>query len=70
MKLTKGNYDGASLAATFDLEISQMSKDQMQSLLECILHQAWPGEPCAGEVYEALKTAEENASLNNPYPRR
>jgi len=63
------------MAAAFDLEVSAMTKDQMQSLLECILHQAWPDEACGdfGKtsriVYEALKIAEENASLNNPYPR-
>ena len=76
MKITKGNYEGASPAAQFDLEIPKMSKDQMQTLLECILHQAWPDEACGkfGEtarvVYRALEIAEENASMNNPYPRR
>jgi len=70
MKITKGNYDGASLAATFDLEVSKMTKDQMQSLLECILHEAWPSADAGTIVYHALEIAEENASLNNPYPRR
>jgi hypothetical protein len=70
MKLIKCSYDGASTAPTFDMEFSQMSKDQMQSLLEYILDQAWPGEQHADVVYECLARAEENASLNNPYPRR
>jgi hypothetical protein len=61
MKIEKGNYEGASGFAYFDRDVRAMSEKEMRVLLQCILHQAMPGEDFADNVYEALKRAEASA---------
>lgn len=61
MKITRGNYEGASRFAHFDKDVQVMSEKEMRVLLQCILHQAMPGEDFADQVYEALNRAEASA---------
>lgn len=59
MKIQRGDYPGASRFAYFDTEIKDLTPVQMASLLQCILHQAMPGEDNAEIVYKALAIAEQ-----------
>lgn len=59
MKLRKGNYPGASTFAYFDKPTENMTRKEMQSLLECILHRAMPGEQHAALMERELAIAEQ-----------
>jgi hypothetical protein len=64
MKTTRGNYPGASEFAQFDTPVHAMTREQMQALLECILHRASPGEENAEILRHELEIAEMNAQLS------
>jgi len=62
MKITRGDYPGASKFARFEKPVHEMTIDEARGLLECILHRASPGEPNADILFAELKIAEATAA--------
>jgi hypothetical protein len=62
MKITRGNYDGASEFAQFDKSLDCMTPNEIRCVLEHILHLASPGVSGVSHlIYGQLTLAEQLA---------
>jgi len=59
MKIRRGDYDGASPMAYFDLDLDSLNRSEALDLLRCILHRADPGKDNADLVRKELEIAEQ-----------